>query len=239
VRDNLRRALGARPPLEEAVDVARVFAAYASSLTDALVAGSDRGDPLRVHCHDEPTLRAARDEGKGVILATAHTGGWQIAGIALEELLGAEMLVVMRRERDARAQALQESARERAGVRFAYVGDHALDALALLAHLRKGGVVAMQVDRLPPRMRGRQGTLFGAPFSVPEGPLRLASVSGAPLVPVFTRRLGYMDYDVHVGPPVHLSRRPSAEELDAAAGSILRAMESFVRANPTQWFHFE
>jgi KDO2-lipid IV(A) lauroyltransferase len=48
-----------------------------------------------------------------------------------------------------------------------------------------------------------------------------------------------MDYDVHVGPPVHLSRRPSAEELDAAAGSILRAMESFVRANPTQWFHFE
>jgi lauroyl/myristoyl acyltransferase len=239
VRDNLRRALGARPPLREAWDVARVFANYASSLTDAFIAGSDRGDPLHVRCLDEPTLRRVRDEGRGMILATAHTGGWQVAGLAVEKLLGSEMLVVMRRERDPRAQALQEGARQRAGQRFAYVGDDPLDALPVLGHLRRRGVVAMQMDRLPPGMRGHPAELFGVPFPVPEGPLRLAAVSGAPVVPVFTRRLGYMDYDVQVAQPIHLPRRPAPADLDAAAAAVLRAMEAFVRANPTQWFHFE
>jgi KDO2-lipid IV(A) lauroyltransferase len=239
VRENLRRALGERGAVRETWDVARVFASYASSLTDAFIAGSSRGDPLRVRCLDEPTLRRARDDGRGMILATAHTGGWQVAGLALEKLLGCELLVVMRRERDPRAQALQEAARARAGVRFAYVGDDPLEALGLLGHLRRGGAVAMQMDRVPPGMRGRPAALFGAPFAVPEGPLRLAAVSGAPLVPVFTRRLGYMQYDVHVAQPVRLPRRPAAADLDAAAGAVLQAMEAFVRANPTQWFHFE
>jgi KDO2-lipid IV(A) lauroyltransferase len=239
VRANLRRALGPRAPLREAWDVARVFSTYASSLTDALVAGSDRGDPLRVRCLDEHTLRAARDEGHGVILATAHTGGWQIAGLALEKLLACDLLVVMRKERDPRARALQDEARARAGVRFAYVGDDALDALPLLGHLRRGGVAAMQMDRLPPGMRGLDGALFGRPFPVPEGPLRLAALSGAPVVPVFTRRLGYMEYDVHVASAIHVPRRPSRGDLVAGATAILRAMETFVRENPTQWFHFE
>jgi KDO2-lipid IV(A) lauroyltransferase len=239
VRDNLRRALGERPPAQEAWEVAQVFTNYASSLTDAFVAASRRGDPLHVRCLDEPTLRAAHGEGRGMILATAHTGGWQVAGLAVEELLHCEMLVVMRRERDPRAQALQEAARQRAGVRVALVGDDPLESLGLLGHLRRGGLVAMQMDRLPPGMRGIPGELFGEPFSVPEGPLRLSAVSGAPLVPVFTRRLGYMDYDVHVAQPVRLPRRPTPAELAAAAAAVLRAMEAFVRANPTQWFHFE
>jgi KDO2-lipid IV(A) lauroyltransferase len=174
-----------------------------------------------------------------MILATAHTGGWQVAGLALEKMLGLKMLVVMRRERDARAQALQEAARERAGVSFAYVGDDPMESLGLLGHLRRGGVVAMQVDRLPPGMRGRAAELFGAPFAIPEGPLRLAAVSAAPILPIFTRRLGYMEYDVQAARPVHLPRRPETKDLDAAATSILGAMEAFVRANPTQWFHFE
>jgi KDO2-lipid IV(A) lauroyltransferase len=88
-------------------------------------------------------------------------------------------------------------------------------------------------------MRGVPGELFGAPFPVPEGPLRLSAVSGAPVVPIFTRRLGYMDYDVHVAQPIRLPRRPSPADLHAAAAAVLCAMEAFVRANPTQWFHFE
>jgi phosphatidylinositol dimannoside acyltransferase len=146
---------------------------------------------------------------------------------------------VMRRERDAEAQQITDAARAKAGVRIVHLGDDPLAALPLLTHLRKGGVVAMQVDRLPEGMRGLRSELFGAPFFVPEGPLRLGAVSGAPILPVFTRRLGYMEYDVHVAPPVRLPRRPAAADLDAAARAILVAMEGFVRDNPTQWFHFE
>jgi len=239
VRDNLRLALGRRSALAEAVDVAAVFANYASSLADAFVAGSDRGDALRVRCLDERPVEEALRAGKGVILATAHTGGWQVAGLELTSLHGADLWVVMRHERDARAEALTDEKRARGGVRVVHVDDDPLGALALLGHLRRGGVVAMQIDRLPLGMRGRKSELFGRPFFVPEGPLRLASVSGAPILPVFTRRLGYMEYDVHVAPPVRLLRRPSPDDLDRAARAVLHAMEDFVRDNPTQWFQFE
>ena len=239
VRRVLRRVLGRRSEAREAIDVARLFAAYACSLTDAFLAASPRAKDLRVHAKSDEPFLAAQREGKGLILATAHTGGWQVAGRALGDLLAADVLLVVRRERDAGAQAIQDEARQRAGARVLHVGDGALDALPLLGHLRKGGVVAVQIDRLPQGVRGRKGLFFGEPFDIPEGPLRLAAVSGAPLVPVFTRRLGYMEYEVEAGSPIRLGRRPSGPELDAATQALLAALERFVRANPMQWFHFE
>jgi len=239
VRQNLRRALGPRSAAREVLDVARVFASYASCLTETFIAGTDGGRRLIGRCINDQNYMAAEAEGKGVILATAHIGGWQVAGSVLLAAHPADVLVVMRRERDQRAQELQDAVRRRTGVRIVHVGDDPLDALPIVAHLRNKGVVAVQVDRVPAGMRGRTADLFGAPFSVPEGPLRLSAVSGAPLVPVFTRRVGFMEYEVHIAAPIHLSRRPSEAELDAAAQRVLREMESFVRANPTQWFHFE
>jgi KDO2-lipid IV(A) lauroyltransferase len=239
VEKNLRLALGPRDRVRELRDVAATFANYASSLTDAFVAASARDEPLVVRCRDEKAIEDAVAAGSGMIIATAHTGGWQLAGLRLQSLHGREMMVVMRAERDPRAQALSDAARARAGMRVAHLGEDPLAVLGLLGHLRKGGVVAMQMDRLPQGMRGRKSELFGEPFLVPEGPLRLAAASGAPIVPVFTRRLGYMEYEVHVAPPVRLPRRPTPADLDAAARAVLHAMEIFVRENPTQWFHFE
>jgi KDO2-lipid IV(A) lauroyltransferase len=236
---NLRLALGTRSAAAEALDVARVFATYASCLTEAFLVGGDGGERIKGVCVHDERFGAALAAGKGVILATAHTGGWQVAGPVLHSGHDAELLIVMRRERDAKAQALQDGARERSGTRVIHIGDDPLDALPLLAHLRKGAVVAVQMDRLPRGMRGRKVELFGSPFEVPEGPLRLASVSGAPIVPVFTRRLGYMEYEVEIGAPIHLPRRPAEADLDGAARKVMSEMEIFVRNNPTQWFHFE
>lgn len=236
---NLRLALGKRGAAIEALDVARVFATYASCLTEAFLAGADGGASVKGASVHDDRFTDARALGKGVILATAHTGGWQLAGPVLHAGHDAELLVVMRRERDARAQALQDDARARSGTRVILIGEDPLDALPLLSHLRKGGVVALQMDRLPRGMRGRKVELFGSPFEVPEGPLRLAAVSGAPLLPVFTRRLAYMEYEVEIGEAIRLPRRPAEADLDAAARKVMSEMEVFVRNNPTQWFHFE
>jgi phosphatidylinositol dimannoside acyltransferase len=239
VRRNLRLANGHMGPLREAFEVARVFTNYASCLTDVFVAGSGRPDRLVARSVDDHHFTEAEAQGKGVIVATAHTGGWQSASAILRRVHETDILVAMRRERDPRAQALTDDVRDRAGMRFVHVGDDPLDALVLLAHLRKKGVIALQIDRLPRGMRGRKVLLFGEPFVLPEGPFRLAAASGAPIVPVFTRRLRYMEYEVQIAPPIHVSRRPSPEELDRAAAAVAGEMETFVRKNPTQWFHFE
>ncbi|MDI1475819.1 lysophospholipid acyltransferase family protein [Polyangium sp. y55x31] len=239
VRENLRRALGPRNALVENVDVARVFASFASCLTEAFLVGRGRPERLVGLCASDENYVQAASEGRGVIIATAHTGGWQAAGPILRSVHTADVVVVMAHERDERAEALTDDARDKAGVRIVHVGTSPLDALPLLSHLRRGGVVAVQIDRLPKGMRGREVTLFGEPFVVPEGPLSLAALSGAPIVPVFTRRLGYMRYEVRSCPPISLPRRPSEDELSLAARRVAAAMESFLRENPTQWFHFE
>ena len=239
VQKNLRLVLGRRNVLEEYADIARVFTNFASCLTETFIAGSDRGDRLFGICVNDHNYTAAFGLGRGVIVATAHIGGWQASGSLLRSLHEADVLVVMQRERDMRAQALQDGARDRAGIKVAHIGASPLDALPLLSHLRKRGVVAVQIDRLPPGMRGRRVELFGEPRVVPEGPLLLAALIGAPIVPVFTRRLRYMEYEVFIAPPIQLPRKPTPAELDLAAQRVIGEMERFVRANPTQWFHFE
>jgi KDO2-lipid IV(A) lauroyltransferase len=239
VRENLRRARGDVGPLRDARDVAEVFANFASSLTEAFATASDRGERLVCSIDGEAGFLAGRAMRRGMIVLTAHTSGWHAAGpvLATDDALPA--LLVMRRERDAAAGAIQELARERLGARALQLdGSDPLAALPLLPHLRAGGVVAFQIDRVPAEVRGRSVELLGERALLPEGPFRLAALSGAPIVVVLGRRLGYMRYALEAGAPIVLSRRPSDAELDGAACDVARAVDRFVRAHPTHWFDF-
>lgn len=236
---NVRLARGRRSPLAESWDVARTFASYAHCLTEAFVTGAERPDRLFVNVLRDEHYVAAISKGRGVIIATAHTGGWQVAGPALGWLHPEEVLVVMQNERDERAQAVQDTARDQEGMRTIYIGTDALSVLPLLSHLRQGGALALQMDRVPVGMRSRMVSFLGEPRAIPEGPLQLAALSGAPIVTVVTRRLDYMCYEVMSTPPIELPRRPTARQLDAAAQAIADALGAYVRENPTQWFNFE
>jgi KDO2-lipid IV(A) lauroyltransferase len=148
------------------------------------------------------------------------------------------MMIAEQRERDAAARAIQDEARRAHGLIVAHVGDDPLAALPLVWHLRAGGVVALHVDRVPHRLRTRPVTLFGAASAIPEGPLRLAMLTGAPIVPIFAARTGHRRYEVVAHPAIRVARSAGESELDSAAQAIAEAMQSFVRARPTQWFHF-
>jgi KDO2-lipid IV(A) lauroyltransferase len=173
-----------------------------------------------------------------VVLVTAHTGTWDMAARALSARLGVEVLVVMQREADARARELHDSLRMRPGVRIVHV-DHPLDSVAMLRHLHAGGVVAIQIDRVPAGVRFLEAELFGGPFRVPEGPFLLAGTAQSALLPVFSRRCGYFDYEVVFGQARWLSRRPASEEMKLAAAGVAEDLARFVRAHPNDWFHFD
>ena len=129
--------------------------------------------------------------------------------------------------------------RVQGGVQVVHVGGDPLASLPLMHHLRTGGVVALQIDRVPRGMTGRAVRLFGLPGLIPEGPLRLAQLTGAPIVPVFSSRTGHRRYAVHVGEPVRLARRAGPQVVDAAAQHLADALGSFVGTHPTQWFAFQ
>ncbi len=234
VADNLRW-VGARADLGDTV---AVFARYALVLTEAFAASAGRRDPIVARVIGDDRFQKAKARGRGVIIATAHTSGWYAAGPILGSVYDEEVVIVMQPERDASAQALQDQAKQSMGMRIVHVGADPLAAMPLLAHLKKGGVVAMQMDRVPAGQRAVDVTLSGRPFQIPEGPFALAAVSGAPLLLVVGRRTGHHAYEIEAGEPIVLERRPSRDQIQGAAQALASQIERYVRAHPRDWFHF-
>lgn len=172
-----------------------------------------------------------------MVLVTAHTAGWEIVGPLVGESFGLELMIVTHAEPNAEAGRIQDDARRRSGVAIAHVGD-ALASLPLLRHLRRGGVVALQLDRMVPGMRTRSVPLLGGRGMIPEGPFRLAQLSGAPIVPVFCARRGHRDYRIDIFEPRRIGRRATDAVIDEAAAHAASCMTGFLREHPTQWFQF-
>lgn len=233
---NLRRVHGRRGAWQEQREAVETLSNYAACFAEA-IASTRKDVTPRVVVHGDERLKAALAQG-GVVLVTAHVGPWELTAQMLGSELTADVLIVMEKEANAEAGRLQDLHRGARGLKVLHVGQHATDALPLIAHLKKGGVAALQLDRVPPSGRVLSVPFFGQPFSVPEGPFRLAGMSGARVVPVFARRRGFFEYELVVSEPIALGRRPTDEELKRAAGQAIRAMEAFVQSCPTQWFHF-
>lgn len=238
VRGNVRRLRGARSLLADEADVFRTFISYAHCFAESLA--GERPDAQAV----EPVVRGREHlegvirEGRGAVLVTAHTGAWDVAARFLARDYAADVLIVMAAEADVEARAISDRVRAASGIRVVHVGDHALDALPLLGQLRRGGLVAVQLDRAATPAAALEVRLGGLPFLIPKGPFHLAKVSGAPIVPVFVRRLGYFRYEVTVVEPIRVAAKATAQDLLDAATAAAGAMERYVMAYPTQWFHF-
>jgi lauroyl/myristoyl acyltransferase len=236
---NLRRIRGPASPTTDARDVLATFATYASCLAEVLSNDAPSGPRSPETSHRRKHhVHEARAHGKGIIMVTAHTAGWETVGPMVAQSQGLSMMFVMRPEADAGARELQDDARKRAGVSIVHAGDDPLASLPLLRHLRSGGVVALQLDRVAPGMRTRQVDLLGETMSLPEGPLRLAQVSGAPILPVFCARVGYRKYVVELYESRLVPRHASEADLDAVGQHLADCLAAFLREHPTQWFHF-
>jgi lauroyl/myristoyl acyltransferase len=239
VLDNLRSILGKRNSVIEQLDILRTFTSYSRCLAESLAVERAEARLARTRTRGAEHLERALAAQGGLVIVTAHAGPWDSAARLLAEDHALEVVVAMAPETDLGARHLHDELRRRSGVRVVHVGKHPLDGLTLQHHVRRGGVVAIQLDRLPASGRGIEVTLFGQRRLVPLGPFVLGAHAAAPILPLFVRRCGFFDYELWAGPVIDLPRRPSAEALQAAAGQAAAAMERFIRAHPTQWFHFD
>jgi KDO2-lipid IV(A) lauroyltransferase len=238
VRENLRWIHGQRPSAVERLDVLRTFTDYAACLAESLASDRDDARRARVTVIGAEHLRDALAGGRGAILVTAHAGPWDVAARFFSDRFGAKVAVVMEAEPDPWARALHDDVRRRSGVEVLRVGGDPTDGLSVLRHLREGGVAAFQIDRAAPSRRSVATSLLGRTFEVPEGPFRLAELARAPVIPLFAVRRGYFDYTIEVEPAISLGPGRGSEARKLAADASVKALERFVRAHPTQWFHF-
>jgi len=239
VRDNLRRIRGPRSFYRDVIDTTQTFASYAGCLAETLSVGSKNEAVPDVEIVGREHMTAAVAQNRGILLLTMHTGGWEAAGPLLAKHTHLDVALVMEQERVAGARALHDRARSVEGVHVIHIGPDALAALPLVRHVtERKGAAAMQVDRVPSSGRVVHVQLLGRPAVLPEGPFRLAQLTGAPLLTVFCRRRGYRSYVFEAHPAQTLPRRPTTEQLHSVTQRVADEMTRFLRAYPTQWFEW-
>jgi lauroyl/myristoyl acyltransferase len=234
VRRNLERVHPEREAIWLDAAVARVFARFAVCFADLL--SLNRGPESGLWRHvtgidgQEPT-RDALARGRGCVSVTAHLGNWELAGRLLATL-GRPVHVVMAPEADPGVGALLDRGGH-PGVRLVRLTSPVV-GVELVAALRRGDVVAFQIDRAIGGRGDAAVPFFGAPATFPLGPFVTAAAAGAPVVPAFCVLEADGSYRLHVEPALRVSRGAEVEALRAAVATL----ERYVRTYWDQWFNF-
>jgi KDO2-lipid IV(A) lauroyltransferase len=172
-------------------------------------------------------LQAALAKGKGVLLFSGHFTTLEICVPALKTLV--PFLAFMFRER---RNALMNAIQARGRLRTAHEALINNDIRVVLRMLRRNAVVWYAPDEA----RVDSGELlpfFGEPAMTSTAPSRLAKLSGATIVPLFSRRLADdSGYVLRFHAP--LDDLPS-EDATRDTLRLVRVLEEFVRECPEQY----
>ena len=182
--------------------------------------------------HGLERLQAVLESGGGFVAATAHLGNWELAGRLLSPF-GKTVNILTAPEQQAAIQRLLREQHTLPGLRFVS-NDQAGVFVQLLMALRRGEVVAVQIDRGTGHRSDLSIDFFGAPALFPSGPFILAGAADVPVIPFFCLMRPDRLYDIHIGEAIAVAR--GGEE--AALRQLIRVLEHYVAKAPEQWFNF-
>jgi KDO2-lipid IV(A) lauroyltransferase len=228
---NQRQVRGPRGWLRERWDAYRVFAEFARSVTESLEQWGPRPPPLVLEVPQPELFRAALAEGRGLVVPTAHFGGWEVGARFLSDL-GRPVNLVVAPEPNPTTREFLHRLRTRYGFNVIYSGRSIFAALPVRQALRRNEVVGMQIDPWGASPGAQEIEFFGRPAPFQLGPFLIARVARAPLIPVFTVRTGIRRYELRI---VGRFDPTSRADVGTALRATVRLYEELVRECPTQW----
>ena len=233
-----RRAFGRVPWWKRRWLVFKHFYSFGVAIVDRLaILAGDRKN-FRFEFASEKNLRLALAEKRGVMLLAAHFGNWEAAAQLLQRIDVPITITGFDRETPQIRAILNDASKQT--FKLQPLTGSPTDAIALVAALRRGEVVAMLGDRdygspsvsIP---------FFGGTAKFPIGAYVMASIAGAPLMHVFSLREPGRRYCFFGSAPQH-PQMPVHHERDAylkqCAGNFAYELEAMMHRDPFQWYNF-
>jgi len=177
--------------------------------------------------------------GNGLIMWTAHVGNWEFASRLLAIYAPVNVArVVENKPAEITLRNLMASDR----IKVVDLKQGVSATLELLQALRRNEIVAIQGDRVYQR-RTFDVPFFCQPTSFPLGPFLLSQVSGAPVVPAFVIRRGWLRYQTLIGDPIPavpagLASAENQAGLYEAMCQAVRFLETTLTTHYDQWVNF-
>jgi predicted LPLAT superfamily acyltransferase len=177
--------------------------------------------------------------GNGLIVWTAHVGNWEFASRLLA-IYGRVNVARVVEDKPAEITLRNLMASERLKIVDLKGGVPA--TIELLQALRRNEIVAIQGDRVYQR-HTFEVPFFSQPTSFPLGPFLLSQVSGAPVLPVFVIRRGWLRYRTLMGDlipavPSQVARGDNDASLYEAMCQAVRFLEKTLTTHYDQWMNY-
>lgn len=176
---------------------------------------------------------AARAQGKGVLVLTAHLGAWELSSF-FHSLAGYPMGLVIRRLDNGLVDRFVNRIRCLHGNRVIHKDDF---ARGLISSMRAGETVGILMDTNMTPPQGLFVPFFGMEACTASGLARVALKTEAAVLPGFLLfDQNRNKYVLRFGEPLELLRTGNAED-DILSNTALftSVLEQAIRANPDQW----
>lgn len=241
IRRRHAEAAIARAGLADPSRVARdVYLSLGKGVVELLwSAGSARSldDVVSIDPACAEALDRAMKRGRGVVVATAHTGNWDLcacgAAAWVRARYGKTLTVVTKRLSWRALDRYWQRLRADRGVALV-PAEGATNAVK--AALAAGGLAVLLVDQAPERSGAvTRAPFLGAPAWHDLGPAILASRNKAPLVAIFGAREADGRHVLHLGAAIEPEALRGKRAIVEATTRIADALDAFVRARPSQW----
>lgn len=179
-------------------------------------------------------LDAAYKLNRGVIIATAHFGNWEMLGAALA-LYGYPILSVVRKQNNSAMDEFINEYREISGQKIVY-NHGGSNMMAINRILKEHKLLGLLYDQ------DTAADCIAVPFlgkmsSAPLGPAVFSRLHRAPALPVFLHNDGADRFVMRVHPPVFTAKSEDRErDLRVATEELLLIAEQEITSDPAMWF---
>ncbi len=230
--DNLRHAFPELPERERRRIAKGAYINMAYAVMEGLCSPrlSEEELPRAVVSDDWAPVQAAIDDGKGILVASAHFGGWELLGEVLARR-GVKLHAVVRSLRGFLNAELIES-RRRSGMQLIAPRGAVLSSVRAL---RRGAMVAMLIDQVLPADRGVFVPFFGRPACTTPALSMAAFSSGSPVFILMSVREGDQLRLFVEGPFPVPDTGDRKRDIVAHTAALTQALERFIRRYPDQW----
>ena len=233
---NLKKAF---PRLSEkgATDIARrVFANLGVNFVEAMILPFVSGEELsrRFTIKNREYADEALAQNKGMIGLVFHYANWEIMGVA-SRFLNRDVVVLARPlKKHQRINAFLNGLRGRTGLT---VIPNANTGKDVMRYLKENKIVAILGDQREKRSKAVYVDFFGEKAPTSKGIAMIGMKTGAPVVPFYFKREGFLRYTIVCNPALEMERKGNIGELIHKNTRKMNAfLESIIEESPADWF---
>lgn len=206
---------------------------FGQTLIDKTVVMSGKTDiPFEIIREGEHKIGEALQEGKGVLLISAHLGNWEAAGQLLNKFDTTVNLVMMDLERQ-RLKSYLDSVMSGRKLNIISIGNDLSHLVAIKQAFARNEIVALHGDRFAEGQRTLSFPFFGRPANFPLGPFILASKFKVPTLYVFCMKEKDLRYHFYAYDSGEIGSKP-----ELLLQRFVSLLSEKVKAYPQQWYNY-